>query len=190
MDKHSRIGLWDAGYAGNPPRAVYGDPLTLTMAAAFLDRPEIVTVEDWGCGLGGCRDFLRADQRYVGIDGSHSPHADRIADLECYTSDVDAIHMRHVLEHNPGWERILTNALASFRRRMVLTLFTPWTEHTCVLAEYPNFLGTGVTMVDIAFCRADIVAHFGEINWRAEENLVTRTQYGVEHVFFLERPLP
>lgn len=187
MDKRSRAGLWDAGYTGNPPRAIYGDPLTLTKAAAFLDQPGIVTVEDWGCGLGGFRDFLRADQAYLGVDGSRSPHADRIADLVEYRSSVDAVHMRHVLEHNPQWPRILDNALASFRHRMVLTLFTPWAECTGVLAEYPDFLGTGVTMVDIAFCRADIVERFTGLDWQLEEGIPTRSQYGVEHVFCLER---
>ena len=104
-----------------------------------------------------------------------------------YTSEVDGIHLRHVVEHNPGWQSLLSNALASLRKRMVLTLFTPFAGETGVLASYPNFNETGETMIDIAFSRDDLVRRFGSLNWFAIENIRTETQYRVEHMFFVER---
>lgn len=187
MVETPRLGLWDRTYAGSPGRAVYGDPLTVEKAAAFFKHREIATVEDWGCGLGGLKNHLAKRQRYIGVDGSRSPYADVIADLEHYKSEADAIHLRHVLEHNPRWEIVLDNVLRSFRRRLVLTLFTPLMEETRVIAEYPNFNGTGVTMVDIAFRREDIVSRLTGFDWKAQEGLRTRTQYGVEHMYFLRR---
>jgi len=183
----SRLGLWEYAYRGEHPRAVYGDATTVRVAGGYLNRDAITSVEDWGCGLGGFKHCIGDWQRYVGIDGSHSPYADLIVDLEKYTSSVDAIHLRHVLEHNPGWSRVLANALQSFRRRMVLTIFTPFQNSTQVIARYPNFNGTGVEMIDIGFARRDIVHPFGDVRWFSIENIRTETQYGMEHMFFLEK---
>jgi hypothetical protein len=182
-----RLGLWENAYRGEHPRAVYGDATTARVAGGYLNREGILTVEDWGCGLGGFKHCIGAWQRYVGIDGSQSPYSDLVVDLEHYASGADAVHLRHVLEHNPGWRGILANALQSFGRRMVLTIFTPFTEPTQVIARYPNFNGTGVEMVDIGFSRNDIVRPFGDLRWFSIENIRTDTQYGVEHMFFLEK---
>jgi hypothetical protein len=189
VEKTTRFGLWDSYYAGSPPRGVYGDPSTVQRAAEFFNTADIQTVEDWGCGLGGLSAFLAPHQHYVGVDGSRSPYANMIVDLEGYRSDVDAVHLRHVLEHNFAWENILRNALASYRCRMVLTLFTPWSACTRAIAEYPNFLGTGATMIDLSFCRDEVIAIFQEENWSSQENIQTRTQYGIEHMFFFIKPL-
>lgn len=185
----SRLGLWDAWYARFDRKGYFGDATTLRLAAEWLRDPAagIALVEDWGCGLAGLSSLLDPVQVYVGIDGSRSRFATIIADLESYRSAADAVHLRHVLEHNPRWERVLDNALGSFRKRMVLTLFTPWCERTGVLARYPDFNGTGATMVDIGFRRDDIVGRFGDLRWTAREALPTSSQYGVEHMFFLER---
>jgi len=59
--------------------------------------------------------------------------------------------MRHVLEHNYDWVRILDNALASFNERMVLILFTPERAATQQISFQPV-----VGVPDIAFRLADI----------------------------------
>ena len=82
-------------------------------------------IEDWGCGLGGFRAFVPAG-KYRGIDGSHSPFADEVVDLTTYTSEAEGVFIRHVLGHDHAWEAILRNAVASFRRKLVLVLFTPF----------------------------------------------------------------
>lgn len=184
---HSRIGLWDRFYKSKKARKVYDDPATAKLAGGFLNQDNISTIQDWGCGYGGFKDYIGEQQQYVGVDGSKTRYADVIADLETYTSDVDAIHVRHILEHNPGWLNILKNSLQSFNKRMVLTLFTPWQDETKVIQRYPNFNNTGVEMVDIGFARKDIISHFEGIKWSAIENIKTETLYHVEHTFLLEK---
>lgn len=182
----SRTALWDSYYSGgNYQRQVYGDDTTVRKAAAFLNDPAVHIVEDWGCGYGGAKLYLAPHQQYIGVDGSRSRFADRIADLEHYKSTSDGVLLRHVLDHNPNWEAVLDNALCSFTRRMALIFFTPWQISTRVLREYPNWEGTGQSMWDIGFRRDDVLARLGSVRWSSEENLRTRTGYGVEHIFYL-----
>ena len=63
--------------------------------------------------------------------------------------------MRHVIEHNEAWGRILDNAVASFTERMVLILFTPERATTEAIAFHPDL---GVP--DIAFRLADLTDRF------------------------------
>ena len=183
-----REGLWNGYYQkASYQRQVYGDDTSVLKGCAFLNSPDIDTIEDWGCGYGGVKLYIAPHQQYVGVDGSQSLYADKHADLERYISSPDAIFMHHVLEHNPNWEKVLDNALLSFRKRMVLILFTPFQETTRVLREYPNWEGTGHSMWDIGFCRDDIVSCLQGLRYFSEEGLATRTGYGVEHIFYLER---
>jgi hypothetical protein len=175
----SNAGKWESWYAGVHDRRPYGDTITYEVGAAFLS--DCATVEDWGCGAGWMRQFVPA-ARYVGVDGTHSAFVDRVSDLETYTSDVDGIFMRHVLEHNYGWQAILKNALSSFRRRFVLVTFTPHGETT---HEITFLSDPGVP--DISFAKNDLTRHFDGLAWR-EETYWTDTQYGTETVFFVERP--
>jgi hypothetical protein len=87
--------------------------------AAYLTRGG--RVEDWGCGTAYFKRFV-PDRCYCGIDRDPSASRDLAADLAGYTSTTDGIFLRHVLEHDPRWQSNLRNALASFRRRMVLVV--------------------------------------------------------------------
>jgi Glycosyl transferase family 2 len=169
---------WDAWYRPVDSRQAYVDTITYRLGADFLSSCEVV--EDWGCGLGWMRNFIPAE-RYVGLDGSASRFADRIVDLETYTSNVDGIFMRHVLEHNYAWEQLLLNALSSFRRRFVLVTFTPHGETTHVL-DYQEDPG----VPNISFAKTDITKHFDGLVWR-DETYATDTQYGTETIFYVER---
>src|SRR5262249_5738702 len=91
----------------------------------------------------------------------------------------DCIFMRHVLEHNADWRIVLGNALASFRRRMVLVVFTPFARETHEIA-------TRYGIPDIAFRKEQIVACFDGLDWH-EESLATDSEHLREHVFYLER---
>jgi hypothetical protein len=177
-ETNSNLGKWDAIYGKGTAAQPYGDTLTYEKAAKHLEG--LALVEDWGCGWGWFKQYLPASTTYRGIDGSHSPHADVIADLTQYTSQADGILLRHVLEHNQAWEDILKNALRSFTKRMVLVLFTPFAEKTHVIRHSAE-----VGVPDIAFAKEDLTRHFSAVHWRLEEGLKTRTQYGVEHVFYI-----
>lgn len=175
----SNLGKWERWYANLSSPQPYGDTATYQLGANFLEPCE--AIEDWGCGKGWMRNFVD-EGAYVGVDGSWSRFADRITDLETYTSDVDGIFMRHVLEHNYGWEKILANAVASFRQRFVLVTFTPHGEetHEIAFADDPG-------VPDLSFAKADLTAHFGGLTW-TDETLVSATQYGTETIFYVARP--
>ena len=105
----------------NAEKFRYGDDTTYQKGITFLDGHGLI--EDWGCGFGDAGSFV-TQSPYRGIDGS-SPHADEIVDLREYRSQADCIFMRDVLEHNADWSRILANAVAWFKKRMALIIFTP-----------------------------------------------------------------
>lgn len=94
-------------------------------------------VEDWGCGPAYARKFRKGS--YIGVDGTPG-YCDKVSDLREYRSDVDGIFMRHVLEHNHDWRKILDNALESFRERMSLIFFSPWAEETHVANEHEGII--------------------------------------------------
>lgn len=174
----SNVGKWDRWYAELDEAQPYGNTVTYQLGADFL--APCAVVEDWGCGKGWFSHFV-SPKRYVGIDGSHSKFADKIVDLCDYRSQVPGIYMRHVLEHNYEWKRILENAVASFTERFVLVTFTPYAEETkeIAYAEDPG-------VPDISFAKADITPHFEGCAWR-DKTLSTATQYGTETIYFVER---
>ena len=140
---------------------------------------ECDTIEDWGCGYGYARRFV-PEGRYRGIDGSPqaSPYADMICDLTTYKSPVDGIFMRHILEHNPYWQDILGNVMASFRKRFVLIMFTPFAEKTAPMVSN--------ALIDLSFRKEDLTDFFAGLSV-TEEHLLTDTQYGQEHIFYVGR---
>jgi hypothetical protein len=179
-DALTNLGRWDRWYGllGDDPEP-YGDPTTYQLGAGWLRDCSLV--EDWGCGKGYLKTFI-PPARYRGLDGSRTPFADEVVDLARYRSRVPGIFMRHVLEHDLRWTRILDNAVASFTERMALIVFTPLVAETQEVAFNDD---PGVP--DIAFNIDDLTSRFGGARWRSE-TLVTGTQYEVETVFFLERP--
>jgi hypothetical protein len=170
------VGVWNY----DRPKFAYGDDVTYKKGIAFLDGRG--TIEDWGCGFGHAKTFVK-QSAYVGVDGS-SPYADKIADLSEYTSDVECIFMRHVLEHNTNWYRIIKNAISSFKRRMVLIIFTPFGQSTRQIAT--SFVMTSVPVPDISFKKEDLTFFFEHLDYTME-TLETDTQYGTEHIFYIEK---
>lgn len=168
------IGKWIYGAA---PSCPYGDDASYRMAIEFLDGPYIL--EDWGCGLAWARRFVKR-ARYIGLDGSWSLHADKIVDLRKYTSQAEAILLRHILEHNWDWRLILENALQSYRKKFCLVMFTPFSETT-------HSIGTSFdTVPDLSFRKQDLLDVMAGHVVR-EEAIQSTSQYGIEHLFYLER---
>jgi hypothetical protein len=180
----SNVGKWDAWYKDLTPESMgafrYGDTVTYRMASAFM--VDVGEVEDWGCGAGGFKRFYHGN--YIGIDGSKTPFADRIVDLCSYTSRVEGIVMRHVLEHNDRWQQVLDNALRSFTRKFCLILFTPFSEQTRQIRHMKEY---GVDVPDLSFSRADIEARLEGLRWKLFDNIPTETDYKVEHVYLIWR---
>lgn len=184
----SNIGRWNRWYWKHKLRSylpflkkevpLYGDSTTYRLAAEFLN--DVSEVEDWGCGLGGFRRFCKTT--YIGLDGSWAPNCDRIVDLVQYRSSADGILLRHVLEHNYEWRAILQNAVESFRSKMCVVIFTPFSHVTRDIHWWPE-----LQVPDISFEREELVSYFAGLCVRSEEELPTRSQYNVEHMFFLER---
>ena len=167
------MGLWN--YDGIPVPQRYGDETTYRLGFAMLDG--CATVEDWGCGTAYGRRFCTG--AYKGIDGSPSQFTGTVADLREYRSEADGIFLRHVLEHNEDWALILAGAVASFRRRLVVIIFTPFGDETRVL-------GAPSPIPDISFRKADLTALM-EPFLVAEKPVETGTWYGAETIFLCER---
>ena len=187
-----RGGQWDAYYEevgpveNRPYSNEWNDLLTMKIGAAWLNHEDIAEIEDWGCGFGGFKLVIAEDQKYIGLDGSKTAVADKIVDFEDYTSSVDGAHMRGVIEHNYRWENVLNNFLASFTKRGVLTLFTPFVEETCIDLEFEWFDGK---MPNISFSKKELASFFEQHNvkYTLLEGFKTDTEYGIEHVYLLEK---
>lgn len=163
----------------------YGETITYELGYKFLK--DCSTIEDWGCGAGGFKRFIKEDDNitYRGIDGSITPFANIQTDLTSYTSDTEGIFMRHVIDHNYEWAKLLDNACKSFTKKMCLILFTPFTETT---KEIAHNLMHGVDVPDISFCKKDItdILDNNNITYKLE-SINTSTGYGIEHIFYLEK---
>lgn len=161
----------------------YGDLTSYIEAANFLSSCS--KVEDWGSGLGGFK-LYRPDA--IGIDGSDG-ELDRKADLRYYTSKVEGVHLRHVLEHNWEWQKITRNALSSATKKIVITFFIPLLkdEETKII-----MVGRGENrgIPDIAISEKEFLEIIDEFKYKIEnierKFIYSDTQYGCEEVFFIK----
>lgn len=179
------IGMWDGWWDGSPdsPYAL-GEITTMRLAAEWLDEA-CVHVEDWGCGSAYAKRFF-VNASYRGVDGS-GPKADVIADLREYTSSVDGVLMRHVLEHNYEWRRVLENALRSAKKRLALIIFTPRMPATQVLRWNAMRPDATIGVPDIGFAPFDLLTAIGD-GWAVRETShKTETVYGWERIMYAER---
>ena len=175
-------GKWDGWYKDlevTDTGVKYGDRTTYLMAGAFLADCE--EVEDWGCGRGGFRQYCTG--RYVGIDGSQTPYADKVVELGAYRSSVDGVLLRHVVEHNYDWPAVLEAAVASFRRKLCLVIFTPFGDTTRELLYHKK-----IDVPDLSLAPKDIEAHFSGLKWRLFRDIPCKSQYSIEHVYCVWRP--
>lgn len=174
-DPGNVIGKWNYG---TTPQFPYGDETSYRKAMEFLDGPHII--EDWGCGTSWARKFVKRG-RYIGIDGSWSLHCDLVTDLRTYrSSSAGGILIRHILEHNYDWKKILDNALASFQKKFALILFTPFGEMTRSISS------TKEIVPDLSFRKEDLLDLI-QAHPYTEESFQSATQYGAEHMFYVTR---
>jgi hypothetical protein len=176
----TNLGKWAIWYQDLEAPWAYGDPTSYEIGAAWLAGCALI--EDWGCGTGWLRTVI-PPERYRGLDGTASLFCDAVVDVVTYRSRVPGVFMRHVLEHNDAWARILDNAVASFTDRIVLILFTPARTVTEAIACHPE-----VGVPDIAFRLADLTDRFPPDVTYTLHQIPSATQYGGETILLLERP--
>jgi len=174
----TNAGKWDHWYLDLNEPYPYGSTETYRIGADFLADCE--TVEDWGCGKGFMRTLIDP-ARYRGIDGSETRFADEVVDLVGYRSSVDGVFIRHVLEHDWRWAQILSNAVESAQRKLVLVLFTPMVDVTHEIAwnEDPG-------VPDISFALSDLEMFLERFDMIEVQTLGSATQYETETVLLCE----
>jgi len=187
----SRLGLWDKFWNGRNPKkertTQQSNNVTMSMSRDIFQKNNISSIEDWGCGNCVFKEYLSDSIEYLGIDGSNTGYQDKIEDLTEYTSSVEGVYIRHLLEHNHGYKNILENALRSFGKVLILVLFTPFTAEKNI-----KILGTcelrGYTIPDIAFNKEhiiDIIERNG-CSYELIENVRSKTSYGAENLFIIK----
>lgn len=138
-------------------------------------------LEDWGPGNENAKEYRPVVFAHDDWDYAAQYHpigGKGGVDLAEYTSQADAILIRHVLEGNLTWEKILTNAVASFRKRMCLVTYTPLSDHTHQWMTEPE---TGKPI--LRFSKADLMRPMGNHLFGFTE--IVTDHY--ESIFYLEK---
>lgn len=156
----------------------YGDKLTYQLGAGFL--ADCKTVEDWGTGGGAFKTF-RPDA--IGVDGSKTPFADKTADLQKYVSNCEGVFMRHILEHNYNWQKILTNAIKSASKKICIVFFIPLSQSE---TKEIAFNKIGVPDLSISESEFNIILHKNKVTAYTTEH-ATNTQYSFEKIFYIKK---
>jgi hypothetical protein len=183
--KESMLSKWD--YSG-VDSVCYSDSKqeSYIKSAEFLGNGQ---VEDWGCGTGWSKRFF---SDYRGIDGSPHKNVDEIVDLITYTSKVDNILLRQVLELNREWKIILDNAKKSFSKKMCIVIFTPFAQDT-IIGEVESALtskdvDTGKDINLIYFNKQDILDCFPSTQYKVTEEIVETEQgYNQDWILYIEK---
>jgi len=178
----SNMNKWNEWYKNLTETEPYGDSVTYRIGADFLKDCD--TIEDWGCGKGWFSQFVDSQTTYIGIDGSHNQFVDKQVDLELYRSTVEGVFMRHILEHNYNWATVLDNALQSFTKKMVLVIFTPWSDTTTKEIAYIDDVG----VPDLSFSQKEIEEKLGDHPFSYIEIPSQETFYGIEYVYLIGKP--
>lgn len=181
----NNLGKWDRYYAGLDPDdpGAYIATETYPMGAEWLSDCDVV--EDWGCGKGWFSHIAGPGLNIIGIDGSITPFADKVVDLETYRSSVEGIFMRHVAEHNFEYETILTNLVKSFTKRAFIVFFTPMSDGPSKILDWPDGYDN---IPDISIPRKwveELLTSNGCLF--TSETIPTATMYGEETYYKVEK---
>lgn len=161
----------------------YGHPESYSRPAAWFDEVGGV-LEDWGCGCCGMKEHVKVCE-YVGIDGSKNDFANKFEDLREYTSSCDCLLLRGVIDHNEEWEKVLSNAMASFKKRAVVMIFHDLGPKTKVIIRHSNPRYPGV--IDMQFCLEDLMKHM--LPYLVKVECIPAAQHypNNETLFYLEK---
>lgn len=181
IEMETNIHKWDNIFNKlNKNPLFYGKTITYELGNEFLSDCNVV--EDWGTGGGGFKSYR---QNAIGVDGSNTPFADKkFIDLRNYISECDGIFMRHVLEHNYEWEKILHNVLKSAKKKICLIMFIPFSD-----AKTKQLAFNSIGVPDLSISKYEfynILKEYPEFTYRSEE-LKTDTQYKYEQIIYIEK---
>jgi hypothetical protein len=183
MSEENNVGKWNSYYdkldINNPTHFVYGNTVTYEKANEFL--LDCKTVEDWGVGAGG---FLRYRKDAIGVDGSDTCFATKkFIDLANYVSNCEGVHMRHVLEHNYNWEKILENSLLSSTKKVCIVLFVPFSD-----SETKQIAYNKIQVPDLSLSKEKFFNKIFKFNIKKIEieEYNTKTQYKKEIIVKIE----
>lgn len=184
----TNLGLWEPTYRSRPAFP-YGTDKTYLIGAKYLSCCQ--TVEDWGCGTQWFRRVMNQVDptvRVLGLDGS-AGFCDRVVDLHQYIPQPrpEGIFLRHVLEHNREWRTILEHALTSFEKRMVLVLFTPFSERETLLSEYSFPTGGSCPYLSLSQAELGRILYGHGLHFRVETMPSPETEFGLETVYWISR---
>jgi hypothetical protein len=147
-------------------------------AAAFLgaDQP----VEDWGGGTGWAKRYFTGE--YKNIDFAPHKKVDVVADLAKYTSRVDNILMKQVLENDERWRDFLDNVKKSFTKKFCLVVGTPLVSITRLGPTNPVVKSDGMVVADVViqeiyFNKKDILDYFPPDKYKTSEEEIESEQY-------------
>lgn len=184
MDSNN-VGKWNDRYKNldvtNP--VVYGDRITYMAAAKFLS--DCAEVEDWGCGSGGFM-YYRPDA--IGVDGSDTVFAKKkFVNLCEYFTHCESIHIRHILEHDIGWQQILKNAVQGATRKLVVTMFLIPVECETHIREQGGASGVDDSVVTLQISRKEFMDILNDDKIESIESKVLNTGscYGTEEIFYI-----
>jgi len=147
--------------------------------------------EDWGCGTTWSKRYFK---KYRGIDGSINKYVDEVVDLVEYTSNVDNILMREVLEYNKDWKKVLENVKKSFRKKFCLVISTSFVKKTRVGVWYKPMNADGSfrekeeKVPEMYFNKQDILDEFPKDKYKVkEETIKTKHLYGTDWILYVEK---
>lgn len=174
----SAAGNWNDWYSKHPEGFPCGED-SYRRAAEYLVDYE---VEEWGAGMSKF-----GDMHYMGyraVDGSPTQITDDVVDLCNYQSDVEAILMRHVLEHNENWREIFTNLCSSFTHRAVVIFFTPFNN----FQKQIDFTEMGIDVPVLSLAIKDVNDLIPDnVTRRWERTVSPDTKYGEETLLYMEK---
>lgn len=173
-------GMWNYDGLG---QVKYGHPESYQRPAKFFDEVGGV-LEDWGCGCCGMKEHVKVC-KYVGIDGSFNDYADKFEDLREYRSTCDCLLLRGVIDHNTEWEKVLTNALASFTKRAVVMIFHDLGPRTKLLFRHTSVKYPGVP--DMQFSLEDLMKYMLPYLVKVEVIPADKNSPNNETLFYLEK---
>lgn len=182
----NNAGKWNDFYKDLKSPDHYIDSDSYHVGAKYLSDCE--TIEDWGCGKGWfifIAEELGLD--VVGIDGSKTMFANKVVDLEDYTTKVEGIFMRSVAEHNFEWKKILTNLAKSFTKKAFVQFYTPMnteTDEGIVIMMSPGY--DNIPEISIPTSVWHDILEENNIEWKTQK-VKSPLAWGEETYYFLTK---